>query len=131
MDYQSTLNSLESGHLGGLGIDVAWSEPFDPNDPILQFDNVISSPHIAGVTKHSYRSMAKVFYQYCFLILLTSVLFIVSVANTLFKLFHEIRLVNIECWRSSLVYCQHKQNKGEKYNLVPSVCHFTTLSLIF
>ncbi|TYK31533.1 hydroxypyruvate reductase [Cucumis melo var. makuwa] len=61
LDYQSTLHSLESGHLGGLGIDVAWTEPFDPDDPILKFNNVIFTPHVAGVTEHSYRSMAKVF----------------------------------------------------------------------
>ncbi|XP_031744549.1 uncharacterized protein LOC101215987 isoform X4 [Cucumis sativus] len=60
LDYQSTLHSLESGHLGGLGMDVAWTEPFDPNDPILKFNNVICTPHVAGVTEHSYRSMAKV-----------------------------------------------------------------------
>lgn len=60
LNYQSTLHSLESGHLGGLGIDVAWTEPFDPNDPILKFNNVLITPHVAGVTEHSYRSMAKV-----------------------------------------------------------------------
>ncbi|KAL9251940.1 hypothetical protein AKJ16_DCAP00498 [Drosera capensis] len=43
-----------------LLIDVAWSEPFDPDDPILKFPNVLITPHVAGVTEHSYRSMAKV-----------------------------------------------------------------------
>lgn len=66
LDYQSTLQSLESGHLGGLGLDVAWTEPFDPNDPILKFNNVIFTPHVAGVTEHSYRSMAKVLHRYFF-----------------------------------------------------------------
>ncbi|XP_056846645.1 uncharacterized protein LOC108817353 isoform X2 [Raphanus sativus] len=41
VNYESAYQSLESGHLGGLGTDVAWSEPFDPNDPILKFKNVI------------------------------------------------------------------------------------------
>ncbi|KAL3634716.1 hypothetical protein CASFOL_021770 [Castilleja foliolosa] len=59
-DYEAVLNHLESGHLGGLGIDVAWTEPFDPDDPILKFPNVIYTPHIAGVTECSYRFMAKV-----------------------------------------------------------------------
>ena len=53
-------NHLESGHLGGLGIDVAWTEPFDPEDPILKFPNVIITPHVAGITEYSYRTMAKV-----------------------------------------------------------------------
>ncbi|KAI9383597.1 hypothetical protein POPTR_013G104200v4 [Populus trichocarpa] len=60
LDYNAVVHHLESGHLGGLGIDVAWTEPFDPDDPILKFNNVIISPHVAGVTEHSYRSMSKV-----------------------------------------------------------------------
>jgi len=60
LDYKAVFDHLESGHLGGLGIDVAWTEPFDPNDPILKFSNVILTPHVAGVTEYSYRTMAKV-----------------------------------------------------------------------
>ncbi|KAL5558440.1 hypothetical protein UlMin_034651 [Ulmus minor] len=60
LDYEAVYHSLESNHLGGLGIDVAWTEPFNPDDPILKFNNVIITPHVAGVTEHSYRSMAKV-----------------------------------------------------------------------
>ncbi|KMZ75211.1 putative Phosphoglycerate dehydrogenase [Zostera marina] len=60
LDYKSILRHLETGHLGGLGIDVAWTEPFDPNDPVLQFKNVLITPHVAGVTEFSYRTMAKV-----------------------------------------------------------------------
>ncbi|KAK0578092.1 hypothetical protein LWI29_004982 [Acer saccharum] len=46
--------------MGGLGIDVAWTEPFNLDDPILKFNNVIITPHVAAVTEHSYRSTAKV-----------------------------------------------------------------------
>ncbi|XP_072998939.1 uncharacterized protein [Typha latifolia] len=60
LEYKSVLQNLESGHLGGLAIDVAWTEPFDPEDPILKFPNVIITPHVAGVTEYSYRTMAKV-----------------------------------------------------------------------
>lgn len=60
LDYKAVFNHLESGHLGGLGIDVAWTEPFDPEDPILKFSNVIITPHVAGITEYSYRTMAKV-----------------------------------------------------------------------
>ncbi|GAB2231166.1 hypothetical protein Droror1_Dr00027454 [Drosera rotundifolia] len=60
LDYDAVASNLKSGHLGGLGIDVAWSEPFDPDDPILKFPNVLITPHVAGITEHSYRSMAKV-----------------------------------------------------------------------
>lgn len=60
LDYEAVFRNLQSGHLGGLGTDVTWTEPFDPDDPILKFDNVIVTPHLAGVTEYSYRSMAKV-----------------------------------------------------------------------
>ncbi|KAL5558439.1 hypothetical protein UlMin_034650 [Ulmus minor] len=60
LDYEAVYHSLESNHLGGLGIDVAWTEPFNPDDPILKFDNVIITPHVAGLTEHSCRSMAKI-----------------------------------------------------------------------
>ncbi|XP_057531830.1 uncharacterized protein LOC130809967 isoform X2 [Amaranthus tricolor] len=60
LDYGAVAQNLKSGYLGGLGIDVAWTEPFDPNDPILQLPNVLITPHVAGVTEYSYRSMAKV-----------------------------------------------------------------------
>lgn len=60
IDYKYVAHHLESGHLGGLGIDVAWTEPFDPDDPILKLKNVIITPHVGGVTEYSYRSMAKV-----------------------------------------------------------------------
>ncbi len=60
LDYEAVVQSLRSGHLGGLGIDVTWTEPVDPEEVILKFNNVIITPHVAGVTEYSYRSMAKV-----------------------------------------------------------------------
>ncbi|CAI9285115.1 unnamed protein product [Lactuca saligna] len=60
MDYEAVYNGLKSGDVGGLGTDVTWTEPFDPDDPILKFPNVILTPHVAGVTEQSYRAMAKV-----------------------------------------------------------------------
>ncbi|KAJ0969407.1 hypothetical protein J5N97_022284 [Dioscorea zingiberensis] len=60
LDYKAVFHHLQSGHLGGLAIDVAWTEPFDPEDPILKFPNVLITPHLAGVTEHSYRKMAKI-----------------------------------------------------------------------
>ncbi|EPS66269.1 hypothetical protein M569_08508, partial [Genlisea aurea] len=60
LDYDAVVKNLESGHLGGLAIDVAWREPFEPDDAVLKFPNVIVTPHVAGVTECSYRAMAKV-----------------------------------------------------------------------
>lgn len=60
LDYKAVRAALESGHLGGLGLDVAWYEPFDPDDPLLQLSNVLITPHVAGVTDMSYRSMGRI-----------------------------------------------------------------------
>ncbi len=52
--------ALESGHLGGLGTDVAWHEPWDPTDRVAAHPRCIMTPHVAGVTDVSYRAMARV-----------------------------------------------------------------------
>nr|AER41626.1 erythronate-4-phosphate+dehydrogenase+domain+containing+protein [Oryza glumipatula] len=64
LDYDAVFDHLKSGHLGGLGIDVAWTEPYDPEDPILKFSNVIITPHTAGVTEYSFRAAAKIVLTY-------------------------------------------------------------------
>ncbi|PKI46510.1 hypothetical protein CRG98_033067 [Punica granatum] len=51
-----TLNRVSLGLRHGC----CRTEPFDPDDPILKFKNVILTPHVAGITEHSVRSMAKV-----------------------------------------------------------------------
>lgn len=58
VNHQALLRALESGHLGGVGLDVFWKEPVDANDPILRFQNVIATPHIAGVTSESMSDIA-------------------------------------------------------------------------
>ena len=60
LDYDATLAALEGGKLGGLGVDVAWREPFDPEDPIAKHPNTIITPHVGGVTTKSYNRMAQV-----------------------------------------------------------------------
>ena len=61
MKYDDVLRALNSGHLGGLGIDVFHTEPFPQDyDPILNHPKVFATPHVAGVTEISYRNMANV-----------------------------------------------------------------------
>lgn len=55
----SLVDALSSGHLGGAGLDVWEEEPPKPAHPLLQLDNVICSPHTAGVSKDSRERMAR------------------------------------------------------------------------
>ena len=55
------LAALEAKRIGGAGLDVFESEPVPPrtDHPLLAFDNVIVSPHCAGVTVESSTRMAE------------------------------------------------------------------------
>jgi lactate dehydrogenase-like 2-hydroxyacid dehydrogenase len=49
MDRDALVEALDSGRLGGLGMDVGYSEPWAPDDPLLRYTkgNVILMPHTA------------------------------------------------------------------------------------
>ena len=53
--------ALKADRIGGAGLDVFESEPTPPrtDHPLLGFDNVIVSPHCAGVTVESSMRMAE------------------------------------------------------------------------
>ncbi len=50
--------ALLSGALGGAGLDVFSPEPPPAAHPLLQLENVVASPHMAGVTQEAADAMA-------------------------------------------------------------------------
>jgi D-3-phosphoglycerate dehydrogenase/(S)-sulfolactate dehydrogenase len=51
--------ALRSGHLGGALLDVLEQEPPPPDHPLFGFENVILTPHAAGVDTKSLGDMAR------------------------------------------------------------------------
>jgi D-3-phosphoglycerate dehydrogenase len=57
-DEEALRVALEGGKIRAAGIDVFEEEPVSSDSRLLQLDNVIVSPHIAGVTEETTRGMA-------------------------------------------------------------------------
>jgi len=55
IDESDLVAALQSGHLGGAGLDVFDSEPLAVNSPLIAMENVILSGHVAGLDDESHR----------------------------------------------------------------------------
>lgn len=52
-------DALTSGKLASAGLDVHYEEPMMKDDPFFMLENVILSPHIAGLSFETFHSMMK------------------------------------------------------------------------
>ncbi len=48
VEREALRQALASGRLGGYGLDTFYEEPGDAADPLIQFPNVIVTPHLGG-----------------------------------------------------------------------------------
>ncbi len=56
-DTDALVGALNSGHLGGAGLDVFDQEPLRPDHPILSCEQVVLTPHIADQTPEGIESL--------------------------------------------------------------------------
>jgi D-3-phosphoglycerate dehydrogenase / 2-oxoglutarate reductase len=59
-DEEALLEALREKRIAGAGLDVWSKEPPPPEHPLLQFDNVLASPHTAGVTREARENMGRI-----------------------------------------------------------------------
>jgi D-3-phosphoglycerate dehydrogenase / 2-oxoglutarate reductase len=52
------VQALEEGAIAGAGVDVFLHEPPPLDHPLFRFDNVVATPHTAGVTVDALHAMA-------------------------------------------------------------------------
>src|SRR3989449_5686858 len=57
-DERALFEALTRGHPGAAGLDVWEEEPTPLDNPLLNLENVVCSPHVAGVTREANRQMA-------------------------------------------------------------------------
>jgi phosphoglycerate dehydrogenase-like enzyme len=60
IDRDALVAALASDKLGGVGLDVHWHEPPDPNDPLYADPRVVALPHVAGSTDESFARIVDV-----------------------------------------------------------------------
>lgn len=57
VDHPAMLAALETGRIGSYAVDGFEPEPPDPADPLLAHPSVIVTPHVAALTRATYRDL--------------------------------------------------------------------------
>jgi D-3-phosphoglycerate dehydrogenase len=58
IDETALIQALKDGRIAGAALDVFTTEPPDPDDPLLNMDNVLITPHFASCTVEAFRREA-------------------------------------------------------------------------
>lgn len=59
IDERALIKALQDNRIRGAALDVFEDEPISPDNPLLNMDNVLLTPHIASATWETRRSMAE------------------------------------------------------------------------
>jgi len=59
VDEPALVEALEGGVVGGAGLDNFQSEPPDADNPLLDRDDVLLTPHVGGVTEQALERMSR------------------------------------------------------------------------
>ncbi|GAI19469.1 unnamed protein product, partial [marine sediment metagenome] len=54
VDQKALYRVLKERRIAGAALDVFENEPLKPSDPLLDLDNVVLTPHIAGACYDNY-----------------------------------------------------------------------------
>ncbi len=54
VDEAALIRGLRAGKIAGAGLDVLEQEPTSPDNPLLQMDNVVVTPHMASFAQESW-----------------------------------------------------------------------------
>ena len=57
VDDDALIEALQKRRIGGAALDVFSTQPLPPDHPYFSFDNVIITPHMAGITEESMMRM--------------------------------------------------------------------------
>jgi D-3-phosphoglycerate dehydrogenase len=60
VDEAALFEAIESGHLGGAGMDVFAAEPTPADNPLLSLEKVVLTPHMAAHTDDALKAMSMV-----------------------------------------------------------------------
>jgi len=61
IDEEALIAALQKNSFAGAALDVTEKEPLSPNSPLWQMDNVLITPHIAGLTEQMWERHYSIF----------------------------------------------------------------------